>query len=87
MDSAFGLFTPDEFYAMRPNLDVRQIELLNAFYTARREYKGDEKAKSKSLQEAARFCDYEPDIALMILQKLDDHLLSLIADKLKKAKK
>lgn len=72
---------------MRPEIDDRQSEILGAFYSARRDYPSDQKAKTADLERAAESCNYEPDLCLHILRQLDDYLLKLVAEKLKSRSK
>lgn len=89
MDSAFELYADDEdeFWSMRPDLNAIQNELLNCYYVARREGKRDERCSRETIESSLKECCYETDLAITILQKLDDHYLQLCADKLKKQAK
>lgn len=89
MDSAFELYADDEdqFWSIRPDLDPIQIELLNCYYMARRESKHDERCSRENIEFSLKDSCYETDLAITILQKLDDHYLKLCADKLKRQTK
>lgn len=88
MDSTYELFEIDgdaeEFWSQRPELDEIQTELLNCYYSARREGKNGEKCPLDILERSLKTCWYETDLALRILQQLDDHYLKLCAEKLRK---
>lgn len=63
------------------DLDERQVELLCAFYDARRECEPDRRASMATLEAVtARMC-MEQDLAIAVLKRLDDHLMKLINDK------
>lgn len=75
------------FYENRPNLDDRQAELLNCYYQARRETDNDKKVKSDLLEHVLQSASYETDIAVHVLQKVDDEYLVLCAEAVKRAQK
>lgn len=87
MDSAFALFTAEEFYERRPRLSLRQLQLKSAYYNARRETKEGTRVKSSTLKEFLADVQYEEDIALSLLQKVDDYYLKLYSDQLKRKAK
>lgn len=74
----------DTFFALRPAPTPTQRELLTAYYSARRDSGGDERVTSAALREYAQAVGYETDIAVSIMQQLDDHYLRLRADKIKR---
>jgi hypothetical protein len=88
MDSTYELFEmdgePEEFWRQRPELDDTQAELLNCYYVAIRDSKRGERCPVEAIERALSQCWYESDLALNILQQLDDHYLKLCADKLKR---
>lgn len=63
---------------------MRQRDLLHCYYKARRDAKSGEKVTAKEFEQALFASSYETDIAVTILQKLDDYYLKLCADKLRK---
>jgi len=65
-------------------LDERQFALLCAFYAARREAEPDRRASLATLEAATATIDYEQDLAIAVLKRLDDHLMKLINDKRQK---
>lgn len=73
-----------EFWESRPTPTDRQRELLHCYYKARRDAKSDSKVTAKEFESYLFGVNYETDIAVTILQKLDDHYLKLCADKLKR---
>jgi len=81
------LFTPEEFYELKPDLDDRQRELLSCYYSVRREGESGRPIKAKEIEEKAELINYETDFAVMVLQKIDDHYLKLCADELKRKSK
>lgn len=87
MDKCFNLFTPEEFYERKPKLNDRQIQLRNAYYQARRDTANGERVKTRDILQALEAVQYETDLALSILQKVDDHYLKLCADELKRKQK
>lgn len=88
MDSTFELYSIEgdeaEFWGMRPDLNEMQYDLLGCFYSATRETKHGEKCSLANIEKALRQCCYETDLAIRILQNLDDHYLKLCADKMKR---
>ena len=62
-------------------LERYQIELINAFYSGRREAIERNHIPHATLQRLAAKIGYEPDLAIEIMQQLDDHLIKLICDK------
>ena len=62
-------------------LDEQQHALLCAFYEARRECEPDRRASLATLQAVTANMDYEQDLAIIVLKRLDDHLMKLINDK------
>lgn len=91
MDSAFPLFaadnTLDEYYAMKPDLTDIQVDLLHAFYRARRETDSDKKCKAVELERHAATIPMDTDIAVHILQKVDDEYAAIQLEKIKRAQK
>jgi hypothetical protein len=91
MDSAFPLFaadnTLDEYYAMKPALNEIQVDLLHAFYRARRETNGDERCKAVELEKHAQTIAMDSDIVVHILQKVDDEYMAIQLEKIKRAQK
>lgn len=65
-------------------LDHRQQSLLYAFYDARREVEPDRRISLATLREVTATIDYEQDLAIKVLKRLDDHLMKLINDKRQK---
>lgn len=65
-------------------LDERQFALLCAFYAARREVEPDRRASLATLEQVTANIDYEQDLAIAVLKRLDDHLMKLINDKRQK---
>lgn len=65
-------------------LDERQFALLCAFYESRREVEPDRRATMATLSAATATIDYEQDLAVKVLKRLDDHLMKLINDKRQK---
>ena len=65
-------------------LDERQFSLLCAFYAARREAEPDRRASLATLEATTATIDYEQDLAIVVLKRLDDHLMKLINDKRQK---
>lgn len=66
-----------------PNLTEQQSQLLHAYYAARRDTHEELRVSSKDLHEAAETVPYESDIAVMVMQRLDDYYLELRAEKIK----
>lgn len=62
-------------------LDERQFALLCSFYSARRECEPDRRASLATLEQVTANIDYEQDLAIAVLKRLDDHLMKLINDK------
>lgn len=91
MDAAFPLFAADntlhEYYAMKPNLSEIQVDLLHAFYRARRETNSDQRCKAVELEHHAQTVAIDTDLAVHILQKVDDEYLAIQLEKLKRAQK
>lgn len=75
------------FYEARPNLDSRQLDLLNCFYQSRRETARDDKIKASMFESFLQSVNYETDMAIYVLQKLDDYYSSLCLEALKRANK
>ena len=73
------------YYQMRPNLTERQRDLFSCW--SRREVKQGDRVPEDVLLKSLSCVNYETDIALFILQRLDDHYLTLCADKLKRSEK
>jgi hypothetical protein len=65
-------------------LDERQFALLCAFYEARREAEPDRRASLATLEQVTARIEYEQDLAIAVLKRLDDHLMKLINDKRQK---
>lgn len=65
-------------------LDERQAQLISAFYDARRECEPDRRISLATLQAVTATIEYEQDLAINILKRLDDHLMKLINDKRQK---
>jgi hypothetical protein len=65
-------------------LTYTQIELLNGFYAGRREAVERNRIPYKTLVRLAAKIGYESDLAVEIMQALDDHLLSLICERERK---
>lgn len=61
-----------------------QIELINGFYAGRREAIERNRIPHATLCRLASIISYEPDLAVSIMQQLDDYLLSLIYEKERK---
>jgi hypothetical protein len=91
MESTYELYVmegnEEEFWRIRPELDESQIELLNCYYITRRDGRRDERCSKESILNALSQCCYETDLAVKILQQLDDHYLHLCAEKLKRQAK
>lgn len=91
MDAAFPLFladdTLDEYYAIKPDLTEIQVDLLHAFYRARRETDSDKKCKAVELEHHAAAIPLDTDIAVHILQKVDDEYMAIQLEKLKRNQK
>lgn len=91
MDAAFPLFladnTLDEYYAMKPELNDIQVDLLHAFYRARRETDSDKKCKAVELERHAANVAIDTDIAVHILQKVDDEYAAIQLEKIKRNQK
>jgi len=62
-------------------LDERQAALIMAFYDARRECEPDRRIPLATLQAVTANIEYEQDLAITVLKRLDDHLMKLINDK------
>ena len=62
-------------------LTHEQAQLLNAFYSGRREAIDRNRAPYATLCRLACIINYESDLAVEIMQALDDHLMQLIAEK------
>ena len=58
-----------------------QQALLNGFYSGRREAIERNRIPYQALKRISSELMYEEDLAVRILQQLDDHLLCLIADR------
>lgn len=71
----------DEFYSLRPELNEYQYNLLDAFYKARRDAQPDCRITAKVIEESLSSVNYEIDIGVSVIQKLDDHYLSKVAEK------
>lgn len=65
-------------------LEQHQIEILSAFYRARREATDRERIPYATLTRILATINYETDLAIGIVQSLDDHLLQLINERDKK---
>lgn len=91
MDSAFPLFaadnTLDEYYAMKPELTDVQVDLLHAFYRARRDTNGDRRVTAVELERHCQALAIDTDIAVHILQKVDDEYAAIQLEKIKRAQK
>lgn len=91
MDAAFPLFaadnTLDEYYVMKPDLTPVQVDLLHAFYRARRETNGDQRCKAVELEHHAAAIPLDTDIAVYILQKVDDEYAAIQLEKIKRNQK
>jgi hypothetical protein len=74
----------DTFFELRPAPTATQRELLAAYYSARRDSGSDERITAATLREYAQSVGYETDIAVSVMQQLDDHYLRLRADKIKR---
>lgn len=72
------------FYELRPTLDDSLYPILSAFYNAYRESSDDKRIDFQTLNYYAQSLMYETDLVIEIMQKLDDHLRSLIAEKRRK---
>ena len=75
------------FFAKRPAPTPLQNALLSAYYDARREADAsgpDLRASAATLREYAQSVGYETDIAVGVMQQLDDHYLRLRAEKIKR---
>lgn len=62
-------------------IDERQAALIMAFYDARRECEPDRRIPLATLQAVTANIEYEQDLAITVLKRLDDHLMKLINDK------
>lgn len=62
-------------------LKPHQQELLNAFYSARREAASGERIPYATLTRIAETVSYEADHAIAIMQQLDDELIRLNNEK------
>lgn len=91
MDAAFPLFaadnTLDEYYAIKPVLNEIQVDLLHAFYRARRETNGDNRVKAVEFEHHAQAIPMDSDLVVHILQKVDEEYLAIQLEKLKRAQK
>lgn len=58
-----------------------QAALLNGFYAGRREAVDRNRIPYSTLERIAVKMMYESDLAITVMQQLDDHLLSLIAER------
>jgi hypothetical protein len=65
-------------------LTPAQIQLINGFYSGRREAIDRNRIPHKTLEAISAKIQYESDLAVGIMQQLDDHLLDLMAKKDKK---
>lgn len=74
----------DQFYSMRPALSATQLSIQSAYYQARREADADGRIKLTTLKEFAAPLLYEVDLAVLVMQRLDDFYLGLIAEKRKR---
>ena len=68
---------------MRPTLNNTQAQLLNAYWAARREAKEGRVCSKASLLCELETCNYESDIGLAVLIRIDDEYLSLYNERLK----
>lgn len=91
MDAAFPLFaadnTLDEYYAMKPELNEIQVDLLHAFYRARRDTNGDSRVTAVQLEHHCSSLPIDTDIAVHILQKVDDEYSAIQLEKIKRNQK
>lgn len=91
MDAAFPLFaadnTLDEYYAMKPELTDVQVDLLHAFYRARRETDSDKRVKAVELERQASMVNMDSDLVVHILQKVDDEYAAIQLEKIKRNQK
>lgn len=91
MDAAFPLFladnTLDEYYAMKPELTDIQVDLLHAFYRARRDTNGDARVTAVELERHVATAAIDTDIAVHILQKVDDEYAAIQLEKIKRNQK
>jgi len=89
MDSAFPLFaadnTLDEYYAMKPDLTEIQADLLHAFYRSRRDTNGESRVTAVELERQCATVALDTDIAVHILQKLDDEYAAIQLEKIKRS--
>jgi len=58
-----------------------QQALLNGFYSGRREAIERNRIPHATLERIAAKIHYETDLAISVMQQLDDHLLGLIAER------
>jgi hypothetical protein len=72
-----------EFYEKKPDPSSVQRELLRAFYSARRDHNPEQKVPSSLLRQHAEPILYETDLAIWIMQKLDDQFMELRIEKIK----
>lgn len=73
----------EEFYSKRPVSTDIQISLLHGYYAARRELSAQETLTNPILERYASTIYYETDLAIWVMQRLDDHYMSLRAEKIR----
>lgn len=71
------------YWEMRPSLTEKQRDLYCSW--SRRETKQGERVPEVQFIKSLECVNYEIDIAVLILQRLDDHFLTLCADKIKRS--
>lgn len=77
--------TLDEYYEMKPVLTQLQVDLLNAFYRARRDTPADSMCTANALSLAADTIPLDNDLCVYILQKVDDEYKAIQLEKIKRA--
>lgn len=76
----------DEFWGNRPELTDRQKAVLSCYYQARRDNATppDGRISKSALIEACQQIDYETDLAVLLMQSLDDYYLHLRLEDMKR---
>jgi hypothetical protein len=64
-----------------------QVDLLHAFYRARRDTNGDARVTAVELERQCANVAIDADIAVHILQKLDDEYAAIQLEKIKRSQK
>jgi hypothetical protein len=78
----------DEFWQERPE-ELKPVyrQLLNTFWSLKREYGLEKTIKSRDIIEEIDSLQVEQDIGLMIIQKIDDHHRGLYIDEMRRKNK